>query len=952
MSSVRQIAKKEFSGFFYSLTGLIFFGAFLVSTLFIFFWVETFFARNIADVRPMFEWFPILLIFLVPALTMKMWSEEKSSGTLEILLTSSISNLNLVLGKFLACLGLVSLAVALTLPLPITVSMLGPLDWGPVIGGYIATIFLAGAYSAIGLYVSAKTANQIVSLIFSVLLCGAFYFVGSDAVTGIFDSQVGEVLGLIGTGSRFESITRGVVDFRDIYYYLSIIGVFLSLNVLALEKMRWANNPRNSRHDEWLMITALFVANFIVGNFWIQKVNFARVDITSGQIYSISGTTREYLKRLKEPLLIRGYFSAKTHSLLAPLVPRLRDLLKEYEVAGHGRVRVEFVDPIGDPELEKEANEKYGIKPKPFQSSDKYQASIANSYFDILIKYGDQFETLTFSDLIDVKATSNEGGLEIDLRNPEYDITGAIKKVLLSYQGSGNIFASLDKNVKFVGYISGDDALPQQLVALKNELIKTLAELKKKSGDKFSFELRDPASGDGGLAKTIEKEYGFRPMVLSLLDTKRFWFYMTLKNDDQVVQIPLPEDLSKAGLERSIESGLKRYSKGFLKTIGLVFPQPKRQAPGMPPEGKHFNILIQKLAEQYSIKPLNLDGGIPEDVDLLLLVAPEKLDEKKVFAVDQFLMQGGSVVIATSPYDINMDKALSCHKLESGLSEWLKHHGIELQNSLVLDKQNSTFPIPVQRSINGFEVQELKMAPYPYFVDVRGENMDQSSGLVAGLPQVTVTWASPVKSVKEKVGERKSIELMKSSSQSWLTENLQIQPDFAKHEVGFEVPGPKSMGAHTLALAQEGQFESFFKGKSNPLKSEKPGLDRQKADFVNVMEKSVDSAKIILFASNTFLSDEMLELASAGMGTRYLNPVELVLNSIDWSLGDRDLLSIRGRAQFSRTLRKLDDDEHMFWEYLNYGLAALGLGLVFLLRQNARKASIARSREILGDSVA
>ncbi|MEZ4535298.1 MAG: hypothetical protein R3D26_09895 [Cyanobacteriota/Melainabacteria group bacterium] len=96
---------------------------------------------------------------------------------------------------------------------------------------------------------------------------------------------------------------------------------------------------------------------------------------------------------------------------------------------------------------------------------------------------------------------------------------------------------------------------------------------------------------------------------------------------------------------------------------------------------------------------------------------------------------------------------------------------------------------------------------------------------------------------------------------------------------------------------------------------------------------------MILYSTNTFLSDEMLELASAGMGTRYLNPVELVLNSIDWSLGDRDLLSIRGRAQFSRTLKKLDKSESLFWEYLNYALAAGGLGVVFIFRQNARKAS-------------
>lgn len=958
MSNVSQIAKKELSGFFSSLTGLIFFGAFLISTLFVFFWVETFFARNIADVRPLFEWMPILLVFLVPALTMKMWSEERSSGTIELLLTSRVSNLELVLGKFLACLGLVSLAVALTLPLAFTVSMLGPLDWGPVVGGYVAAVFLAGAYSAIGLYVSAKTTNQIVSLLISVLVCGVFYLIGSSAILGFFDNQIGEILSLCGSGSRFNSITRGIIDFRDIYYYLSIIGVFLSLNVLALERMRWAGNPSNPKHKEWLMVAALFITNFVLCNFWIERVSFARVDLTAGQIYSISDTTKKYLSRLKEPLLIRGYFSAKTHPLLAPLVPRLRDILQEYELAGNGKVKVEFVDPLKDPELEKEAGEKYGVRAKPFQTSDKYQASVANSYFDILIKYGDQFETLSYADLIDVKA-SNESEIEVDLRNPEYDITSTIKKVLYAYQGSGNVFDNLTKGVKFVGYISNDQSMPQPLVALKNSLISVLAELKKKSNGKFSFELKDPASDGGALAVQIEKEYGFKPMAIGLLDTKRFWFYMTLKNDDQTVQIPLPEDLSKGGLERSITSGLKRYAKGFLKTIGLVTPPIKPPMPqyGMPAQGKHFMLLRKKLSEQFSVKPINLVGGIPEDIDLLLIVSPKALDEKKVFAVDQFLMQGGTVILSSSPFDIDMQKALSCHKLNSGLSDWLKHNGIEFEDTIVLDNQNAAFPIPIKRNISGFEVIETQMAPYPYFVDVRGKGLDKESGLIAGLNQVTLNWASPIKvkskKEKDKNSSRKQTILLRSSDDSWTSESLNIQPDYQEYEkLGFKEGKPEDKKSHVLAIATEGKFDSYFKGKESPLKQTDANADKQKADIVNVIEKSTDSARIILYSSNTFLSDEMLELASAGMGTRYLNPVDLIQNSIDWSLDDRDLLSIRGRAQFSRTLKPLTEDDQRFWEYLNYVLAAIGLGSVVLLRQYSRNTSKARYKAIFGDSAA
>src|SRR5579863_2061133 len=135
LHKISRIAGRELTGFFASPAAVLFLAAFLGATLFIFFWVATFFERNLADVRPLFQWMPILLIFLVAALTMRAWAEERRAGTLELLLTSPTAPGELVLGKFLGCLGLVLIALLLTLPLPVMVAVLGPLDWGPVGGG-------------------------------------------------------------------------------------------------------------------------------------------------------------------------------------------------------------------------------------------------------------------------------------------------------------------------------------------------------------------------------------------------------------------------------------------------------------------------------------------------------------------------------------------------------------------------------------------------------------------------------------------------------------------------------------------------------------------------------------------------------------------------------------------------------------------------------------------------
>ncbi len=342
---VFRIARKELAAYFSSPAAFIFIGVFLAALLFIFFWVDRFFARNIADVRPLFEWMPILLIFLVSAMTMRMWSEERRAGTLEFLLTAPVHTVDLVTGKFLACLALVAIALALTLLLPITVAILGPLDWGPVAGGYIATLALASAYISIGLFVSSRTDNQIVSLIVTSLICGAFYVAGSESLTSLFGNSGSEFLRLLGSGSRFDSIARGVIDLRDIYYYLSIFGVFLVLNLYSLESLRWSAQGQSKKHSQWRLAVALAAANLIAGNFWLGQLTWARADLTEGAVYSISSETESYLRQVQEPLLIRGYFSAQTHPLLAPLVPRIRDLLKEYEIAGHGQVRVEFIDP-------------------------------------------------------------------------------------------------------------------------------------------------------------------------------------------------------------------------------------------------------------------------------------------------------------------------------------------------------------------------------------------------------------------------------------------------------------------------------------------------------------------------------------------------------------------------------------------------------------------------------
>ncbi len=209
--------------------------------------------------------------------------------------------------------------------------------------------------------------------------------------------------------------------------------------------------------------------------------------------------------------------------MLNALVPRMQDLLEEYRIAGEGRVRLEIVDPQKSPELEQEAVEKYGIEPTAFQTADRYQASLVSSYFDLLVQYGDQFQTLNYADLIEIK-TLGETDLEVRLRNPEYDLTAAIRKVLFAQRTHENLFDSIPGKIRFRAFLSDDSVLPEKLVTLKKDLETQLETLRENAAGKFEILIEDPQEGDGAMIDEIRDRYGFRPMVVALDKDEQFFF--------------------------------------------------------------------------------------------------------------------------------------------------------------------------------------------------------------------------------------------------------------------------------------------------------------------------------------------------------------------------------------------------------------------------------------------
>jgi ABC-2 type transport system permease protein len=339
-------------------------------------------------------------------------------------------------------------------------------------------------------------------------------------------------------------------------------------------------------------------------------------------------------------------------------------------------------------------------------------------------------------------------------------------------------------------------------------------------------------------------------------------------------------------------------------------------------------------------------------VNTLLIIGPRNLDEKARYAIDQFLMQGGSVVIAGGPYALRLDfGSPSLEQVTTGLDDLLAHYGVKVGQSLVMDPRNEPFPVEVNRNLGGITVREIQAVRYPFFVDVRPDTMDRSSPIVSRLPAVTMNFVSPIEIDAEKNKERKVTTLLRSTDQAWLRTSTDIQPNFAVNpEFGFPVEGERK--SYPLAVAVQGVFESFFKGKPSPLQATPtpaptplPGVTPEPTPTPEpavplgaTIEQSPDTARLVVIGSAEFLNDALMNLSAQLGQERYLNSLQFIQNVTDWSVEDLELLDIRSRGTVTRALVPLTDNERRAWEIANYAVmvaALFGIGALWRLRQRA-----------------
>jgi len=364
---------------------------------------------------------------------MRLWAEDRKSGTMALLQSFPMKSNQLVLGKFLAAFLFYLVSLAATIVIPIMIAFLGKPDFGPVIGGYIGAALLGAFFLSVGLFISGLFKDQIVAFILAMVVCFGFYMVGTDYLATFFDSWIGGLGSFfknsLGVSSHFASIERGVIDIRDILYFISFSVIFLLLNGYTFEGKlrRYTGNRFTAGVIGMLAVGVMF--NAVIGG-----MSLGRFDITDGNVYTVSDAAKKILTKLKDaPISVRYYVSPadKMPTAMKTIERDVADKMHEFEAISDN-----FKFEIYDPSEEASAEElsKRGILPFDTQSIEKDAFGIKRIYSTITISYLDKKD-----EVIPQVVPQTLANLEYDLMSKIYLMVQEHKPVVAVYAPMGDI---------------------------------------------------------------------------------------------------------------------------------------------------------------------------------------------------------------------------------------------------------------------------------------------------------------------------------------------------------------------------------------------------------------------------------------------------------------------------------------------------------------------------------
>src|SRR5215211_4328286 len=384
------VARRELKALFDLPTGYVLLVVFLSINGFLFF--RQAYLTQVASLRPMLDVLPWLFLFFVPAVTMRSLAEDIRGGQLEVVLAQPLSELELLLGKYLASVLFLWIALALTIVIPLGLSLGAALPWGTVIAQYVGAGLLAAGFAAIGTWASSLSRSQITAFMLALVLMFVLILVGLNPLLVGLPAGLSAIAARLGALSHFESIGRGVLDLRDVIYFLSLAGIFLALAYGALLGRKLA--PKGGALRRLRLGVGLLTASLVVVNLLGGYIG-GRLDLSPGQAYTLSPGTRNVLANLDDLVTIKVFASDELPTEVALMKRDVDDLLRDVRSAGHNRIRVIQRDPSKDQAAQKDA-QSLGIQPVQFNVIGQSELQVKQGYLGLAIQHGSQTETVPF----------------------------------------------------------------------------------------------------------------------------------------------------------------------------------------------------------------------------------------------------------------------------------------------------------------------------------------------------------------------------------------------------------------------------------------------------------------------------------------------------------------------------------------------------------------------------
>ncbi|MBX6332084.1 MAG: Gldg family protein [Gemmatimonadaceae bacterium] len=416
MSRIWTIARRELRALLDHPTGYVLLVIFVAVNAFLFF--RQAYVFGVASLRPMLQLLPWVFLFFVPAVTMRALAEDARSGLLEVVLAQPVTELELLLGKYLGAVLFLWLGLALTLPIPFGLALGADLQVGPIVAQYVGAALLAAGLAGVGVWASSLTRSQITAFIAGAAVMFVLVLVGLDPLIVGLPPLLGAVAARLGVLSHFESIARGVIDLRDVIYFASLAGIFLALAYGALAGRKLARGGGAARRLR--AGVALLTATLIVVNLLGSYIG-GRLDLTPGHAYTLSRATTQIVRNLDDIVTIKLFASDELPTSVALLERDVNDLLRDLRAAGRGKIRVVTRDPSKDETARRDA-ESLGIQPVQFNVVGQSELQVKQGYLGLAVQYGGRTEAIPF-----VQQTDN---LEYRLASAIRSLTRAKKPVV------------------------------------------------------------------------------------------------------------------------------------------------------------------------------------------------------------------------------------------------------------------------------------------------------------------------------------------------------------------------------------------------------------------------------------------------------------------------------------------------------------------------------------------